>query len=200
MGLTAWAKPPYSVGEIRARTQREILSSLCVYTDLTFRRSRPSLRCRRIDPGIAPTRALVPGLELHLTIPGKPHAASCGKNTGNNRRLHPPIHRRHGDGVTVGTGHTQPSPIGSLSQSIELPTRYRINEESVKMKEQVVLTADEVKTLRDAAQIFAKFRKARISPEKRAEIALNASKAAATARAKRRAEKEANVPPSTTKD
>lgn len=38
----------------------------------------PSLDCRRVDLGIAPTCALVPVLELHLTITSKPHERSCG--------------------------------------------------------------------------------------------------------------------------
>lgn len=47
-----------------------------------FRRSRPSLYCRRVDLGVAPTCALVAGLEFHLTIPAKPHPRSCGNHTG----------------------------------------------------------------------------------------------------------------------
>jgi len=68
------------------------------------------------------------------------------------------------------------------------------------MTDENVLTEDELKILREAGRIRAKLGAARRSPEKRLEIGRKANAAAVAYFAKRRAEKEANVPPSTPKD
>lgn len=80
-----------------AKTQREILSLRFAIPP------EPTLaHCRRVDLGIAPTCALVPGLELHLTVPGKPHDRSYGMTPETSRRDHPFGHWPYSTGLIRG--------------------------------------------------------------------------------------------------